>query len=167
VINVGWLDAKAYVSRLSRKTGTTYRLLSEAERECVTRAGKTTPFWWGSSITPKQANYDGSADPYEGGGSKGEHRLHTMPVDSFESNPWGHYQVHGNVWEWTEDCWTSGNTGNPGDGSARTTGNCISWVFRGGSWVSPPQHLRSAYRNAGDWGNDVGFRLLPASQMRG
>ena len=71
VINVNWDDAKAYATWLSRKTGKTYRLLSEAEREYVTRAGTTTPFWWGSSITPKQANYDGSVEPYKGGGSTG------------------------------------------------------------------------------------------------
>ena len=125
VINVSWDNAKAYPAWLSKKTGKAYRLLSEAEREYVTRAGTTTPFWWGSSITPKQANYDGSADPYKGGGSKGEYRQRTEPVDSFEANPWGLYNVHGNVWEWTEDCWNDSNTGNPGDGRARTTGTCI------------------------------------------
>jgi formylglycine-generating enzyme required for sulfatase activity len=104
VINVNWDDAKAYATWLSRKTGKIYRLLSEAEREYATRAGTTTPFWWGSSITPKQANYDGSAEPYKGGGSKGEYRKATVPVDSFEASPWGLYQMHGNVWEWTEDC---------------------------------------------------------------
>jgi formylglycine-generating enzyme required for sulfatase activity len=73
----------------------------------VTRAGTTTPSWWGSSITPKQANYDGRTDPYEGGGSKGEYRQRTVPIDSFEPNPWGLYNVLGNVWEWTEDCCTT------------------------------------------------------------
>src|SRR5215475_3594902 len=63
VINVKWDEAKTFVGWLSRRTGKTYRLLSEAEREYVARAGTTTPFWWGSSITPKQANYNGSADP--------------------------------------------------------------------------------------------------------
>ena len=63
VINVSWDDAKAYVAWLSKKTGATYRLLSEAEREYAARAGTTTPFWWGSSITPEQANYDGSSAP--------------------------------------------------------------------------------------------------------
>jgi formylglycine-generating enzyme required for sulfatase activity len=65
----------------------------------VTRAGTTTPFWWGSSITPKQANYESNAEPYRGGGSKGEYRKRTVPVDSFEPNPWGLYNVHGNVRE--------------------------------------------------------------------
>jgi formylglycine-generating enzyme required for sulfatase activity len=161
VVNVNWDDAKAYASWLSRKTGKTYRLLSEAEREYVTRAGTTTPFWWGSSITPKQANYDGSADPYMGGGGKGEYRHRTVPVDSFEANPWGLYQVHGNVWEWTEDCWNESNAGNPGDGRPRTTDTCGQRVVRGGSWFIGPPGLRSAFRNgrvAVLRGNDRGFR---------
>jgi formylglycine-generating enzyme required for sulfatase activity len=147
VIGVNWDDAKAYTAWLSRKTGKSYRLLSEAEREYVTRAGTTTPFWWGSSITPKQANYDGSADPYKGGGSKGEYRHRSVPVDSFEPNPWGLYNVHGNVWEWTEDCWNDANTGNPGDGRPRTTGECGRRVVRGGSFYTFPRSLRSAYRD--------------------
>ena len=87
------------------------------------------PFWWGSSITPTQANYDGTAEPYKGGGSKGEYRRRTVPVDSFEPNPWGLYNVHGNVWEWTEDCGNDSNTNNPGDGRARTTGDCRNAVY--------------------------------------
>jgi formylglycine-generating enzyme required for sulfatase activity len=147
---------------VSRKTGKSYRLLSEAEREYVTRAGTTTPFWWGSSITPKQANYDGSADPYKGGGSTGEYRQRTVPVDNFQPNPWGLYQVHGNVWEWTEDCWNDTNIGNPGDGSARAKGDCSRRVVRGGSLVSGPRYLRSADRYGGFADNRAryrGFRL--------
>ena len=162
VINVSWDDAKAYTTWLSRKTGKTYRLLSEAEREYVTRAGTTTPFWWGSSITPKQANYDGSDEPYKGGGSLGEYRKSTVPVDSFEANPWGLYNVHGNVWEWTEDCWNDSNTGNPGNGSARTTGDCHSRVVRGGSWPSYPLDLRVANRSSSSAvhrRSNQGFRL--------
>jgi formylglycine-generating enzyme required for sulfatase activity len=98
VINVSWNDAHDYVVWLSKKTGRPYRLLSEAEREYVTRAGTTTPFWWGSSIVTSQANYDGDY-PYRGG-PKGEYRHQTIPVDSFLPNPWGLYQVHGNVAEW-------------------------------------------------------------------
>jgi formylglycine-generating enzyme required for sulfatase activity len=146
VINVNLDDVRAYAAWLSRKAGKTYRLLSEAEREYVTRAGTTTPFWWGSSITPQQANYDGSGAPYKGGGSKGENRQRTVPVDSFEPNPWGFHNVHGNVWEWTEDCWNGSNTDNPGDGRTRMTGDCNRRVARGGSWYDYPQFLRSACR---------------------
>jgi formylglycine-generating enzyme required for sulfatase activity len=159
VINVFFYQATAYAQWVARKTGKTYRLLSEAEREYVTRAGTTTPFWWGSSITLKQANYDGSAEPYKGGGSKGEFRKRTVPVDSFEPNPWGLYNVHGNVWEWTEDCWNDSNIGNPGDGRARTTGDCNSRVLRGGSWYNTPISLRSAFRSNSQINGSVGFRL--------
>jgi formylglycine-generating enzyme required for sulfatase activity len=165
VINVNWDDAKIYVAWVSRKTDKTYRLLSEAEREYVARAGTTTPFWWGSSITPKQANYDGSADPYKGGGSKGENRQRTVPVDSFEPNPWGLYNVHGNVWEWTEDCWNERNIGNPGDGRARTTGDCSKRVNRGGSWYFYPQYLRSANRIGEGAGNGVYFWVVEGEHV--
>jgi formylglycine-generating enzyme required for sulfatase activity len=147
VINVNWYHANAYAEWLSRKTGKTYRLLSEAEREYVTRAGTMRPFWWGSSISPNQANYDGSYTYADG--PKGEYRARTVPVDSFEANRWGLLNVHGNVWDWTEDCWNDSNRGNPGNGSARRTGNCIYRVVRGGSWSLDPQYLRAATRVMG------------------
>jgi formylglycine-generating enzyme required for sulfatase activity len=144
VINVGWNDAYAYAVWLSRKTGAAYRLLSEAEREYVARAGTTTPFSWGSSISPQQANYDGNYT--YGDGTKGEYRQRTLPVDSFQPNPWGLYQVHGNVWEWTQDCWHDNYAGAPSDGSA-WKGGCRGYrVVRGGSWSSNPKDLRAAYR---------------------
>jgi formylglycine-generating enzyme required for sulfatase activity len=158
VINVSWDDAQKYVSWISSKTGKTYRLLSEAEREYVTRAGTTTPFWWGNSITPKQANYDGTY-AYNGG-SKGENREQTMAVDSFAPNPWGVYNVHGNVWEWTQDCYDKDNSSNPGDGSARTRGDCSRRVLRGGSWRYGPTYLRAAIRGSSDLPMDhIGFRV--------
>jgi len=149
VINVSWDDAKAYTAWVSRKTGKIYRLLSESEREYVTRAGTTTPFWWGSSINPIQANYNATYT-YAGGGSKGEYRQRTLPVDSLEPNPWGLYNVHGNVWEWTEDCWHDSNTGNPADGRPRTIVTCGQHVVRGGSWSVNPEFLRSAFRFRGN-----------------
>jgi formylglycine-generating enzyme required for sulfatase activity len=158
VINVNWDDANAYAEWLSQKTGKTYRLLSEAEREYVTRAGTTTPFWWGSQITPKQANYDGN-DTYNGG-TKGEYRVQTMPVNSFEPNPWGLFNVHGNVWDWTADCWNDSNEGNSRDGTARTTGDCTWRVVRGGSWGNIPRQLRAAYRGRNNNRDEYnGFRL--------
>jgi formylglycine-generating enzyme required for sulfatase activity len=162
VINVNWNEAKDYIGWLSKKTGKTYRLLSEAEREYVTRAGTATPFWWGRSITPALANYDGSAEPYKGGGSKGEYRHKTLPVKSFKPNPWGLYQVHGNVWEWVEDCWHDSYNGAPSDGSAWTSVDCSRRVLRGGSWGIDPGILRAARRDWGtpvDRGGDIGFRL--------
>jgi len=145
VIYVSWNDANAYAAWLSRKTSKTYRLLSETEREYVTRAGSTTPFWWGATISPQQANYNGNYA--YGDGPTGENRARTLPVDSFQSNPWGLYQVHGNVNEWTQDCWHDDYVGAPSDGSAWTAGNCEFRVSRGGSWYSFPAILRSARRN--------------------
>jgi formylglycine-generating enzyme required for sulfatase activity len=160
VINVSWDDAKMYVGWLSKKTAQPYRLLSEAEREYATRAGTATPFWWGSAITTGQANYDGN-DTY-GGGSKGEYRQKTLPVNAFKPNPWGLYQVHGNVWEWVEDCWHDSYQGAPPDGSAWTSGECKSRVLRGGSWYGSPRLLRSAFHNNSFPGyrkDSAGFRV--------
>ena len=162
VVCVNWHDAKAYVAWLSFATGKSYRLLSEAEREYVTRAGTTTPFWWGSAISAKQANYNGTAERYHGGGSKGKWRKETVTVDSFAANPWGLYNVHGNVWEWTEDCWNQSNAGNPGDGTARARGNCTYRIIRGGCWDCAPTELRSAVRGKdypGDRDDYAGLRL--------
>jgi formylglycine-generating enzyme required for sulfatase activity len=145
VVCVNWDDAQAYVKWLSDKTGKKYRLPSEAEWEYVARAGTATPFWWGKSITPEQANYNGDY-AYSGGGSKGENRQKTVPVKSFEPNPWGLYQVHGNVWGWTEDCWNKNYEGAPKDGSAWTIGDCGKHVLRGGSWLNDPRGLRAAFR---------------------
>jgi formylglycine-generating enzyme required for sulfatase activity len=159
-INVSWDDANAYVAWLSKKTGKSYRLLSEAECEYVTRAGTTTPFWWGGSISTSQANYNGS-NSY-GGGTNGEYRQKTVPVNSFAPNPWGLYQVHGNVWDWVEDCHDDGYQGAPSNGAAWTSGDCGRHAIRGGSWHSSPQLLRSASRG---WlptdvrSSGVGFRV--------
>jgi formylglycine-generating enzyme required for sulfatase activity len=142
VINVSWDDAKSYVVWLSRKTGKPYRLLSEAEREYITRAGTTTPFWWGSSISTSQANYDFRFYA----GALGEYRGKTVPVDSFQANPWSLYQVHGNVLEWVEDCLHDTYTGAPTDGSAWTSGGCTRRVLRGGAWDVYPAALRAAFR---------------------
>lgn len=121
IVCVSWNDAKAYVSWLSDQTGTTYRLLTEAEREFVARACTTTPFWWGSSITIGQANYNGNHF-YEGGGSRGKFRQATVPVGSFAGNPWGLYNLHGNIWEWCEDAWHDCLNGIPISGLAWVQG---------------------------------------------
>jgi hypothetical protein len=104
----------------------------------------------------------GTAAPYTGGGSKGEWRKTTVPVDAFPANAWGLHNVHGNVWEWTGDCWNEKNAGNPGNGSARVVGDCASRVLRGGSWADIPQLLRSANRfkrYPEGRTDDVGFRV--------
>ena len=146
VINLRWGDAKAYTRWLTEKTGRDYRLLSEAEREYVTRAGTNTPFWWGASISSEKANYDGEFPHPTATGQVGEFRRETLPVDSFAPNHWGLYQVHGNIYEWVEDCWNNSYHGAPTDGSAWITGNCDRRVLRGGAYNFAPWHLRSAAR---------------------
>jgi formylglycine-generating enzyme required for sulfatase activity len=162
VINLWWEDARAYVAWISEQTGRRYRLLSEAEREYITRAGTTTPFWWGASISTEQANYDGHFA--YGCERKGEFRQRTVPVDSFAANPWGLYQLHGNVYEWVEDCRNPTYDGAPADGSAWITGNCARRVMRGGSWQFAPWHLRSAAR--GTVATAADFRVVGVRMAR-
>ncbi|MDX2289993.1 MAG: SUMF1/EgtB/PvdO family nonheme iron enzyme [Hyphomicrobiaceae bacterium] len=162
VVCVNWDDATAYTEWLSKKAGKTYRLLSEAEWEYAARAGTTTPFWWGATITPSQANYDGNF-VYEGGGSKGEYRKATVPVGNFAANPWGLFNVHGNSWEWCEDVWHDTYNGAPSNGSAWLQGGEQGRrVVRGGCWDGSPRSLRSANRGRGNADNRaiyLGFRL--------
>jgi formylglycine-generating enzyme required for sulfatase activity len=157
---VSWEDATAYAGWLSRKTGKTYRLLTEAEWEYAARAGTTTPFWWGHSISTAQANYNGNLN--YAGGPKGEYRGETVPVDSFAPNPWGLSILHGNVWEWVQDCWVNTYAGAPTDGSARKTGDCSHRVLRGGTFIYTPGFVRSAYRDRDPVvvrGHNLGFRI--------
>jgi len=162
VVCVSWNDAKAYAQWVSQTTGKEYRLLSEAEREYAARGGSQSAYWWGESISTGQANYDGNHS--YNGSAKGEWRQATVAVNSFQANPYGLYNVHGNVWEWVEDCFHDNYNGAPTDGSAWTTG-CSGGdrrVVRGGSWISDPAGLRSAIRDGstpGGRGILSGFRL--------
>ncbi len=143
---VNWDDAKAYVVWLARKTGKSYRLLSEAEWEYAARAGTTTPFSTGGKITTDQANFDGN---YTYNGSrKGRYRGKTVSVGSFAKNAFGLHDLHGNVWEWVEDCWNDSYSSAPSDGSVHTHGDCSLHVLRGGSWYYNPWYLRSALRDS-------------------
>ena len=135
VINVSWEDAQAYVRWLSHETGAAYRLLTEAEWEYVTRAGTTTPFHTGATISTDQANYDGLSPPY-GSGGRGTYRGQTSAAGSFAPNAFGLHDVHGNVAELVEDCYDA----------ASGAGICRGRVVRGGSWASRPELVRSAYR---------------------
>ncbi len=160
VINVGWGDARAYVKWLSQRTGKPYRLLSESEWEYVARAGTTGPFHTGSTISSDQANYDSSY--IYGSGQKGRYRGQTVQVGTFAPNAFGLHEVHGNVWEWTQDCWNDSYTAAPADSRAWETGECERRVLRGGSWGDVPWLLRSAGRGRNDSGiRDVkiGFRI--------
>lgn len=165
VINVSWYDAQAYLAWLNDKAGLTdkpfgWRLPSEAEWEYACRAGTTTPFSFGATISTDQANYDGNYT--YGSGSTGSYLQKTAEVGSYPANGFGLYDMHGNVWEWVEDCYQGSYTGLPVDGTAHTTQGCSDRVCRGGSWVSYPQDLRSAVRvgiSPEDRYDSLGFRL--------
>ena len=147
VEQVSWYDTLEFCARLSQKTGREYRLPSEAEWEYACRAGTTTPFHFGETITPELANYNGNCT--YGSGTKGKYREQTTPVGSFKvANAFGLYDMHGNVWEWCADHWHSNYEGAPTDGSAWLSDNDNhSRLLRGGSWFYFPWYCRSAYRN--------------------
>jgi formylglycine-generating enzyme required for sulfatase activity len=145
VVAVSWDDAKAYVTWLSRKTGKHYRLPSESEWEYAARAGATTPFAFGPTINSEQANYDGRTA--FGDGKTGVFREKTMPVGSFKPNAFGLYDMHGNVWEWIEDCWSEEyDARTPLNGAPLLSGSCGGRVMRGGSWEDYAGDVRSAAR---------------------
>lgn len=147
VVCISWNDAQAYVRWLSQGSHQRYRLLSEAEREYAARAGSTSTFWWGENLSVDRANYDHSAPDYRGS-QKGAGRNATMPVNGFTANAFGLYNVHGNVWEWVQDCQHDTYAGAPADGSPWVA-KCSAdkRILRGGAWVGDPAGLRSASRN--------------------
>ena len=145
VTNVSWEDAKAYVHWLTHKTGRLYRLLSEAEWEYAARAGTTGPYHFGATISTDLANYNGSY--WRHSDRPNAYRGRTVPVGSFPPNAFGLHEVHGNLWEWVEDCRHKSYRGAPTDGSAWIAGGrCSSRVLRGGSWYSSDDRVRSADR---------------------
>ena len=155
VFSVSWEDVLDYVDWLSAETGEEYRLLSESEWEYVARAGTVGRYHWGNGVGRSRANCDGCGSRWDG--------KQTSPVGSFPSNDFGLHDVHGNVWEWVEDCWHGSYEGAPSDGSAWTSGgDCGSRVLRGGSWHYSPWLLRSADRyrfTTGFRDNGIGFRV--------
>jgi formylglycine-generating enzyme required for sulfatase activity/tRNA A-37 threonylcarbamoyl transferase component Bud32 len=144
VESVSWYDAVEFCARLSKSTGKEYRLPSEAEWEYACRAGTTTPFYFGETITTDLANYNGNyAYANE---AKGKYRKKTTEVGSFPPNGFGLYDMHGNVWEWCADNYHENYQGAPNNGSAWLDKFGILFVLRGGSWFSYPLNCRSAYR---------------------
>ena len=143
VINVSWNDTQEFVRWLSKKTGQKYRLLSEAEWEYAARGntGQRRKYWWGNEI---KKNGIVMANCY-GCGSQWDNKR-TAPVGSFDANPFGLHDMHGNVWEWVEDCYRDSYSGQARDGSAWKKSNCKTVVLRGGSWYNDPVNLRSANR---------------------
>jgi formylglycine-generating enzyme required for sulfatase activity len=153
---VSWAEAKQYVDWIVKLTGKPYRLLTEAEWEYAARAGTTTVYFWGDEIGDGNANCNPCGSQWDG--------KRTAPVGSFAANAFGLHDMHGNVWEWVEDCWHDSYAGNPpADGSAWTAGgNCNIRVVRGGSWLNDPDFLRSAIRDRSTSvarGNALGFRV--------
>jgi formylglycine-generating enzyme required for sulfatase activity len=169
VEQVSWDDAIEFCSRLSQDTGRPYRLPSEAEWEYACRAGTTTPFHFGETITTDLANYDGNYT--YGQGPKGVYREETTEVGSFGvANNFGLYDMHGNVWEWCQDEWHDSYDGAPTDGSA-WLGNeegSDTRLLRGGSWGNDPGNCRSAYRNYLSFFviDDIGFRVACGGSAR-
>ncbi len=149
VVWISWLDVQAYCRWLSGVTGQRYRLPSEAEWEYACRAGTHGAFSFGEHIHCGMANYDGNFT--WNGGPRGEARHGTTRCGSFAPNPWGLYDMHGNVWEWVQDLVHGSYEGAPQDGSAWETGETNGHrVLRGGSWLYSPRYLRSASRNGYD-----------------
>ena len=162
VENISWTAAQAFCERLSRQTGRAYRLPSEAQWEYACRAGTSTPFHTGETITADQANYCAEhtfrAEP------AGPYRHVTTPAGMFPPNGFGLYDMHGNLWEWCADTWHADYTGAPpGDAPWQTGGDRAGRVVRGGSWHDVPAACRSAARTryeAGQGDDFVGFRVV-------
>jgi formylglycine-generating enzyme required for sulfatase activity len=163
VEQVSWLDAMEFCRRLSQRTGRNYTLPSEAQWEYACRAGTTTPFCFGETITAKLANYDGSLAYADG--PKGDNRAQTTPVGISPANAWGMQDMHGNVREWCADHWHPNYYDAPDDGSPRINPNAKMderRLLRGGSWVDFPRNCRSAFRDISHPGLRilaVGFRV--------
>ena len=155
VMGVTWEDAVAYTQWLSKQTGGQYRLPTEAEWEYAARAGSVTAYGWRNGDYRNQANCGGYCGSQWG--DRG-----TAPVGSFTPNGWGLHDMHGNVWEWVQDCWNRNYRGAPADGTAWESGDCSRRVMRGGSWADYPRYLRSASRYwYSTWirSNITGFRV--------
>jgi formylglycine-generating enzyme required for sulfatase activity len=148
VEQVSWFDAQEFCRRLSQRTGRRYTLPSEAQWEYACRAGSTTPFHFGATLTPELANYDGNY--VHGNGPKGTYRQQTIDVASFPANAWALHDMHGNVYEWCEDHWHDSYNFAPGDDQPwliPAAADDAPRLLRGGSWLSLPWYCRSAFRN--------------------
>jgi formylglycine-generating enzyme required for sulfatase activity len=143
VESVTWDDCQEFIKKLREKDKKLYRLPSEAEWEFCCRAGTTTPFHFGETISTDQANYYGEA--VYGDGKKGVFREHTMPVGSFPANAWGLHDMHGNVFQWCQDWYGNYPKKDAVDPTGPEKGDFR--VLRGNSWTLPPEFCRSAYRN--------------------
>ncbi len=167
VENVSWNDVKEFIKKLNAlNDGFVYRLPSESEWEYACRAGTTTVFSFGDSLSSSQANFDGNY-PY-GSAPKGEYKRRTTKVGRYQPNGFDLYDMHGNVWEWCEDIYTESYEGLPTNGSANVSkGDSSQRVLRGGSWYYNGHSLRSAYRVwyvAGNRYINFGFRIVASAK---
>jgi formylglycine-generating enzyme required for sulfatase activity len=154
VVNVSWDQAQQYVAWFSQMTGKPYHLLTEAEWQYAARAGTTTVYYWGDEIGTGNADCNGCGSQVVG--------KKTAPVGSFAPNAFGLHDMVGNVYQWVEDCNHHDYSGAPTDGSAWTSGDCMSRVLVGGSWFVQPRELRSASRSWDSPGlryDGAGFRV--------
>ena len=158
VIGISYEDAQSYADWLKMKTGHAYRLPSEAEWEYAARAGSSAPFSFGYTVSTDQANFNGE---HAYGAPEGVNRARTTTTASFEPNGFGLFDMHGNVWEWTADCWTDGH-GDQRDRALAPAGVCRARVLKGGAWNTGGWRLRSAHRIGKDGSAreyDNGFRV--------
>ena len=154
VMNINFSEAEDFVRWLSRKTGHVYRLPTEAEWEYAARGGTSTAYSWGDEVGSDNANCRTCAPTKS-------HK--TFPVGSYKPNPFGLYDVHGNVWEWVQDCWYPSHEGAPADGSARLADTCKYRTTRSGSWYYVSTNVRSTYRarfNPRAFSYGIGLRVL-------
>jgi uncharacterized protein (TIGR02996 family) len=162
VERVSWHDCQAFCSALGKKTGQRFRLPSEAEWEYACRAGTTTPFYCGETLSTDRANYDGNLT--YGAGRKGPYRHQTTSVGSFPPNPWGLYDMHSNVWQWCQDRFAP----YPDGGADRHPGKDSARVLRGDCWALGPSGCRSAFRDwhvAGLRGDGIGCRVCLCHEL--
>ncbi|MBF0141493.1 MAG: formylglycine-generating enzyme family protein [Magnetococcales bacterium] len=146
VENVDFKAVQEFTEKINKEhPGLALTLPSEAQWEYACRAGTTAPFSFGEDITQEQVNYDGNF-PYRDG-PKGEYRKQTVPVASLPPNPWGLYEMHGNVWEWCADAWHESYAEAPADGSARGDRPMAVRMMRGGSWRDRAHSVRAACRD--------------------
>jgi len=154
VVCVNFNDAQAYAGWLSKRTGRSYRLLSESEHEYVSRAGTNTAFWWGAHAGKDNANCQACGSAWDGKG--------TAPVGSFRPNRFGLYDTSGNVFGWVSDCWSDTYDNATTDGTPNRQGDCSLRGLRGGGWGSGLPHVRIAFRLADPLTSrydNMGFRI--------
>lgn len=155
VINVSWQDATDFAKWLSKKSGRVIRLPSESEWEFAARGGKSTPYWWGFKLTPGMANCLDCESKVD--------KKKTVPVGSFTPNPYGIYELTGNVYEWCQDTRHDNYKGAPSDNSAWISKDTTSRMTRGGSWRQLGAEIRAfarSWERSGKGYSDVGFRLV-------